>query len=390
MNINDHRGSLAHKDKWYTIIDGVWQKTDIPYPGSGNKQKLNNSKKEAEKILIERLTALAPNQQPTKMTLDALAKAWLKTVKPTIRTNTYMRYTYSANKIIDYFGANVKVTAITRADAKRFFSFLLEKGKKNQKTGKPEPMAPASVRYSKLVLSLMLEYAIDAGVITHNPTRGITISGAKSTNRDKYMTSSQAQDFINMVQGDVLQDIITMALMYGLRREELLGLSINDLNRTKKTLHIHRTVTADTGMQELTKTESSNRYIPLTDEDVRYIESIIKKKQKNRAYFGNTYIDSDVLLVRDDGVQFRPDFVYHHTKNLFRKFGLSELTFHSLRHTFASIQYENGTPLLETQRIMGHADSATTLRIYTSIAKKELEAKPTGLKPGTTKERGDF
>ena len=249
-------------------------------------------------------------------------------------------------------------------------------------------MAPASVRYVKLILSLMMEFAMDSGVITHNPVKGIKIAGNKNPNRDKYMTSDQAQAFIDMVHGDVLKDVITMALMYGLRREELLGLSVHDLNRTMRTLHIHRTVTTENGMQELTKTESSNRYIPLTDDDVTYIISLINKKNKNREHYGNTYLDSDVLLVRDDGVQFRPDYIYHHAKILLKKFGLPELTFHSFRHTFASIQYENGTPLLETQRIMGHADSATTLRIYTSIARKELEAKPTGLKP-TIEKTGD-
>lgn len=135
MILNNHKGSLSHKDKWYTVIDGTWQKTDITYPGDANKQKLEKSKKEAEKILIDRLTALAPNQQPTRMTLDLLAKAWLDTIKPTIRNNTYMRYTYSANKIISYFGTKVKVTTLTRADIKTFFSFLLEKGKKIKKPG---------------------------------------------------------------------------------------------------------------------------------------------------------------------------------------------------------------------------------------------------------------
>ena len=43
------------------------------------------------------------------------------------------------------------------------------------------------------------------------------------------------------------------------------------------------------------------------------------------------------------------------------------LTFHSLRHTYASLCIAAGTPPLEISRFMGHSKITTTLSIYSHL-----------------------
>jgi integrase len=46
------------------------------------------------------------------------------------------------------------------------------------------------------------------------------------------------------------------------------------------------------------------------------------------------------------------------------KIGQPDLRFHGLRHTAASLFAASGMPLARVARVLGHADTATTYRVY--------------------------
>ena len=46
---------------------------------------------------------------------------------------------------------------------------------------------------------------------------------------------------------------------------------------------------------------------------------------------------------------------------------LDKITPHMLRHTYASMLYFSGVEVLTAQKLLGHADLSTTLKIYTHL-----------------------
>ena len=49
---------------------------------------------------------------------------------------------------------------------------------------------------------------------------------------------------------------------------------------------------------------------------------------------------------------------------------LDKITPHMFRHTYASMLYFSGVDVLTAQKLLGHADLSTTLKVYTHLQKE--------------------
>lgn len=359
-----------------------WETTKIRAPG--NKREVNAVLKER----IDALEAVMGDCADPNMSIVDLMDYWLLIVRPTIRVNTYERYVLNANKIKNYYQKkSIKVVDYTRADARNLLNYLSIKGKDNKITGKKEPMATNTVRDIKSTLQMAFGAAVDAQIIRYNPVSGLRLrDNQKIATNDKYMTYAEARGFIDYVYEleDELADVITVAINYGLRRSEILGLRERDINLDQMTLTIAHTVTMTTALhtEDATKNKSSARVLPIATGEVAFWQHLIQKKRQNQKKMGAEYKSNDYLFAWADGTPYRPDYVTSHVKRLLKRFGRPELHLHSFRHTYCSLLYEQGVDLLTAQRLLGHAEgSATTMQVYTHLDRSRLKAHPVGLMP---------
>ena len=71
------------------------------------------------------------------------------------------------------------------------------------------------------------------------------------------------------------------------------------------------------------------------------------------------------MVTGRDGGPVKPDMLSRLWSRFVRTRELSIVTFHELRHSYASILiFEQGEQLNVVQELLGHADPATTARIY--------------------------
>ena len=70
----------------------------------------------------------------------------------------------------------------------------------------------------------------------------------------------------------------------------------------------------------------------------------------------------------------RPNNANRKLKELLEKMNITDITAHSLRHTYGTRCIEAGMRAVALQRLMGHTDVAITLNTYTSVFNKYKES----------------
>ena len=157
--------------------------------------------------------------------------------------------------------------------------------------------------------------------------------------------------------------VLQAAVRFGLRLGELLGLDWGDVDLKGRVLHVRRQWTK---YGELTppKTKRGKRRVPLTDDDVSFLRGLRSDKIRQA--------DEPVFLSRT-GTRLSHRNVQRRGFEAARDLAeLPEtLTFHDLRHAFASIAYSLGVTLMMLSEVMGHSHVGVTQKVYIHLYGRE-------------------
>ena len=170
-----------------------------------------------------------------------------------------------------------------------------------------------------------------------------------------FLTAEEGKRVAAAFRGSALYPVVAIALYYGLRRSEVLGLRWSAVDFERNTLTVCHTVVKNLTVtaQDSTKTESSYRTYGLLAE-VREMLSDPRICPVNGEY----------IFHRSDGSPLRPDSLTRSFQRGLRRAGLPVMRFHDLRHSTASILFDLGWSLEDVKNWLGHADIETTSNIY--------------------------
>jgi integrase len=181
----------------------------------------------------------------------------------------------------------------------------------------------------------MLSVAEREGWIKKNPFRSgePLIRPGDERPRERILTREEEGRLLAACTGrrSHLQPIVIAALDSGLRRGELLGLRWEDVDLSRRTIHI-------TARNSKTSRE---RTVAMTTRLAALVES---------------------LPVTGDRVFGIADNVKRSFKSVCRIADVDGIRFHDLRHTFASRLVRAGVPIAEVARALGHTTLTTTYR----------------------------
>lgn len=226
----------------------------------------------------------------------------------------------------------------------------------------------------KTILNQTLNEAVREELLQVNPCTLLRLP-PKSPPQAQFYTAEQLNTLLAAVQDEPMYPIIKTAIVYGLRRSELLGLKWDSIDFENDILTIKHTVVKvyTTVEKDKTKTKSSYRSFPLLPEMRSLFLALQKKSLENERLFKSEYTKTDYVFCWPDGRPVSSDYVSHRFGKLLKKHGLPHIRFHELRHSCASLLINNGCGLKEVQEWMGHSDIGTTANIYGHLETKRKQ-----------------
>lgn len=160
---------------------------------------------------------------------------------------------------------------------------------------------------------------------------------------------------------------IRIAYYTGLRVGECCALQWSDVDLRRKEFYVHRTaVYSDKWYsQEIPKTKSSTRRIPFPAALLPLLEIAKHRQALDRFRAGPFYIDGNFVCALGSGEMLTPDDIRYF--NRWCKQFLGHGSFHTLRHTYATMLLEAGADLELVSKQLGHSSLTITARVYSHV-----------------------
>ena len=167
------------------------------------------------------------------------------------------------------------------------------------------------------------------------------------------------------VLGPPLRVLILAAALTGLRQSELLGLRWRDVDWTAQRIRVRNAFVRGEHSAEGKSDLSTRRSVPMASRLARELD-----RWSTRTPFNS---DEDLVFAHPQtGRPIDRTKVTRRFQDACRSAGVRVISFHDLRHTFATRLAANGEPLRTIQEYLGHADAKTT-QIYAHYAPSAQE-----------------
>ncbi|MDZ4178032.1 MAG: tyrosine-type recombinase/integrase [Coriobacteriia bacterium] len=248
--------------------------------------------------------------------------------------------------------------------------------RKNTRTG--EPLSGQTQQHAFRVLHKALEDAFKQERIIVNPCR--LVDGPRPERHEAAVLG--ASDVAKLLTSlrtegpDWLYMAALLAVTTGLRRGEVLALMWSDVDLEGGHANIvqERVAAAGGAILKPPKSAASMSDVALPAYTVAELRSYAVRQKARRLASGELWQGENVVIDNGIGASVSPSHLSRCFTKAAKAAGL-EVTFHGLRHTFASLHHAAGTPLKVMQGALRHASPDLVVQRYThSLPGADAEA----------------
>ena len=357
-------------NKMHYVYSWKLEPTDKLPAGKRECRSLRELEKEIEKSLNEELAYHGGD-----VTVLELVERYIAT-KTGVRHNTIAGYKTVVNILKkEEFGSR-RIDLVKPSDAKLWLIKLQSEDKRSY----------SSIHSIRGVVRPAFRMAVEDDLIRKNPFDWelATVLINDSVSREA-ITPRQERLFLDFIKGDkhYSQYYEGMYILFktGMRISEFCGLTLSDVDMKGRKIHIDKQLQRTREGNYIitdTKTTYGERYLPMTDGVYQCFQKLIKKRKKQKV---DPMIDGKAgfLVLDKNGMPYlalhwEKRFEYALGKyNRTYKEELPKITPHVCRHTYCSNMAKSGVNAKTLQYLMGHADIATTLNVYTHLGYDDVE-----------------
>lgn len=254
--------------------------------------------------------------------------------------NTYIRDSMTI-KTFNYNLILREITDFTPQKIEEYKKIRLEAGLKK-----------SSINRDLNTIKSMARRAFELGYLKNNPAKIVKKLPDVKSKKIRFLSTEEIARLLQTAKGSSTTYLSILISVYtGLRRSEVCFLTWDDIDFQND----HLKVNAKEGWHPKSY---EMRTVPLHPTLKKYLMELEKK--------------SKWVVCYENGEQLDPDVLTTMARKKFKQTGITEASFHTLRHTFASHLVLAGTDIFTISKLLGHADISTTT-IYLHLRPQHLQ-----------------
>lgn len=414
--------SIQKRGKTYRITVSNGRKPDGTqiietatfHPDPSKTEKQNQKALEIFALEFEQKVKSGKYLDGEKLTFQAFVDIWLKDyAEQCLDMHTISTYKHLLRiHILPEIG-HLKLARIQPNHLNKLYYTLSHE----RKDGKEGGYAPKTIKHIHNVISGIYSAALKWNVVLDNPCDRVNIpKQAPARDKVKYFTIEQTERFIGLLDRDYSTTYKThdriddtgksyhvaeysetrklptqfklfylLAIYGGMRRGEIVALEWSDLDFTHHNVNITKSTTIIDGKPHTKepKTRSSIRVVSLPAFLLELAKEWKLEQLRYRMAIGTAWDGENYIFIQWNGKQMHPDTPYKAFKRIIKRHNdtvkngddmLPDIPLHGLRHTSATLLISQKVDVRTVSGRLGHAQTSTTMDIY-SHALKEMDEK---------------
>jgi integrase len=361
----------ASKQRWVAAVT---------YEGKVTK-RLFKIKPEAASA-VKQLVAKAERRElaRTNQTLDELLAEWLVGhIRVYRAARTFQAYKGKLDKHVSPRLGKRKAASMVPKDLRALNAAMREEGTwSRHKVPQRRPLSPTTINQAHLIPHSAFEWAVRDERLPRNPCDQVhppQRADYEATTFDE----DQIPELLAAINGHRYEHLWRFQLATGARHGEATAIrEADDLDVPRMIVRLWEVIayvpvelrtTDDPRVcweRKKTKTARSRRTTPLSLPALRAVQAAAVQAKSIREAAGADWFEPDLGLIfpDDDGRPLRESKVLKAWNKMLERNKLPKCRPHDLRHSAAELALEHGAELIDVSRLLGHANTAITDRIY--------------------------
>jgi integrase len=364
----------ARGDSWSIVLDLGRD------PATGRRRQkwytVAGTKKDAQRELTRLLREIDTGSfvEPSKTTLGKYLAEWLDSYARTaVAPKTFERYREIIGCHLGPALGKHILSQLRPLHIQAYYSLALRSGRRpaRGRSDAPSGLSARTVLHHHRVLRQALAQAIKWQLLVRNPADSVEPPRPVPVEMHT-LDEAQIAKLLDFASGNpLLRLAILLAVTTGLRRGEIMALRWADLDLDAGSLAVRQSLEeTKAGLAfKAPKTLKGRRTVALPALAIEGLRRHRAEQARVRLHLGPGYADNDLVCCHADGRPIHPQTITHAFIKLIdqHKSELPRVSFHSCRHSHATILLRKGVhPKIVSERL-GHATTGITLDIYSQV-----------------------